>query len=90
MISLDYAINAALKKSNAKIFRISENEKAYIISCAYDNGEIPVGIPALRIDKQSGKLGYFNQLDPDFFKPVTRIPFPSGYGDIFVEPKDYD
>lgn len=90
MISLRDAIVAARNEYHAKICRISENDKAYIIQCAYDDGELAIGVPSLRIDKQTGNVTAFTQTHPEFFSPLRKIPFPKGFGDIFVIPKSYD
>ena len=89
MYSLKYAIDAARKEYKAKICRISESANAYVIQCAYDDGELAMGIPSLCIDKRTGKVTSFTPLNPEFAKPLRNVPFPKGYGDIFVEPKSY-
>ena len=90
MIDLRYAITAARNEYATKICRIMENPKAYVIQCAYDDGEIALGASLLRVDKQSGNVSAFTQENQEYFEPLKTIPFPDGYGDIFVKPKPHD
>lgn len=87
MIDIGEAIKIARKKSDGKICRLQENEKAYIITFASETGVVPIGSYPLRVDKRNGELVLFHWTHPEFFTPLKDIPFPKGQGDIFVKPK---
>lgn len=87
MISLQEAISLAREKYKAKICLLEENDKAFIVFFSEDDGTIPPGLYPWRVDKEDGSLQLFMPDHPEFFKPVKRLPFPDGYGDLFVEPK---
>jgi hypothetical protein len=67
-----------------------ENEKAYIVQFADDEGDVGVGICPLRVDKESGEVTLFSERNPEFFLPLKQLQFPKGMGNIFIRPKPHD